>query len=98
MSYAPCIECGQPAPGPGQRCQTCLRIEDNVALVAQRIFLHGKREEAFDRWWPQVQAYADKRGCDWVLTTKEDHRDGFNQRRTPEDEVETQLDAAFYSR
>ena len=100
MSYDPnpCVQCGSQVHGEGNLCRFCAVEEATAQILANFVFNHGQHEEAFDRWWKQVQAYAEQRGCAWVLATKEDHRDGFNKGRKPEFEVEEQLNAAFYSR
>lgn len=50
---------------------------------------------SFDAWWEALIALAKERDVLWVLSSsKEDHREGYEDDETPEDELWTQLDAA----
>lgn len=48
----------------------------------------------FDNWWNVLKWTAEVEDVAWLLSTQEDHRDGWEDDDTPEDELAAQLDAA----
>ncbi len=49
---------------------------------------------SFDNWWKTLKWTAEVEDVAWLLSTQEDHRDGWEDDDTPEDELAAQLDAA----
>lgn len=49
---------------------------------------------SFDNWWKTLQWIAEVDELSWLLADQEDHRDGWNNDDTPEEELSEQLDAA----
>lgn len=50
---------------------------------------------SFENWWKVLIWTAEVEDLDWLLSlNREDHRDGWENDDTPEDELTEQLDAA----
>ncbi len=49
---------------------------------------------SFDNWWKVLKWTAEVEDLAWLLSTQEDHREGWESNGTPEDELSIQLDAA----
>ena len=49
---------------------------------------------SFDNWWKILMWTAEVANLAWLLSTQEDHREGWDIDDTPEDQLAAQLDAA----
>lgn len=49
---------------------------------------------SFADWWKVLKWTAEIEDYAWILSTQEDHRFGWDNNDTPEDELGEQLDAA----
>ena len=48
---------------------------------------------SFDNWWKVLKWTAEVEDLAWLLNTQEDHRDGWEDDATPEDELGEQVAA-----
>ncbi len=61
--------------------------------MSKRYITPGEPE--FDDWWAELNQLAKDRKLMWCLSPEqEDHRDGFENGDSPEDELAEQCDAA----